>query len=99
VGEIFVVLAAWHFSPALAICAILATVLTAGYLLWTWQRVYLGTNTATAKFPDLSLREAIILIVFVLFAIALGVFPQTLLLSWMEPSVTGTVENLARLRP
>jgi NADH-quinone oxidoreductase subunit M len=99
VGEIFVVLATWHFSPVLAICAILATVLTAGYLLWTWQRVYLGTNTATAKFPDLSLREAIILIVFVAFAIALGVFPQTLLLSWMEPAVTSTAENLARLRP
>lgn len=99
VGEIFVVLAAWQFSPTLAICAILATVLTAGYLLWTWQRVYLGTNPATAKFPDLSLREAIILIVFVAFAIALGVFPQTLILSWMEPAVTGTVENLARLRP
>ena len=99
VGEIFVVLAAWHFSPILSICAILATVLTAGYLLWTWQRVYLGTNTATAKFPDLSLREALVLIPFVLLAIALGVFPQTLLLSWMEPSVTGTVESLARLRP
>lgn len=99
VGEIFVVLAAWHFSPVLSICAILATVLTAGYLLWTWQRVYLGTNTATAKFPDLSLREALVLIPFVLLAIALGIFPQTLLLSWMEPSVTWTVESLARLRP
>ncbi len=99
VGEIFVVLAAWQFSPVLSLCAILATVLTAGYLLWTWQRVYLGVNPATAKFPDLSLREALVLIPFVLLAIALGVLPQTLLLSWMEPSVTGMVESLARLRP
>jgi NADH-quinone oxidoreductase subunit M len=99
VGEIFVVLAAWNFQPGLAIPAILATVLTAGYLLWTWQRVFLGTNPKTAAYPDLSLREAIILIAFVVFAITLGVFPQFLLLSWVEPSVTGLVENLSRLGP
>ena len=99
VGEVFVVLAAWNFSPVLAIAAILATVLTAGYLLWTWQRVFLGTNPALAKLHDLTLREAIILLVFVLLAIALGVFPQFLLLSWVEPSVTGLVESLARLKP
>jgi len=99
VGEIFVVLGSWSYSPGLAIAAILATVLTASYLLWTWQRVFLGTNPRTAKYPDVTLREALVLIPFVLFAIALGVFPQTLLLAWMEPSVTGLVENLARLRP
>jgi len=99
VGEIFVVLAAWQFHPGLAIPAILATVLTAGYLLWTWQRVFLGVNPNTAAYPDLSLREGLILLPFVLLAIALGVLPQTLLLGWMEPSVTGLVENLARLRP
>jgi NADH-quinone oxidoreductase subunit M len=98
VGEIFVVLSAWNFSPGVAIPAILATVLTASYLLWTWQRVFLGTNTQTAGFADLSLREAIILVAFVVFAIGLGVFPQYLLLSWVEPSVTELVESLARLR-
>ncbi|MCE9530379.1 MAG: NADH-quinone oxidoreductase subunit M, partial [Planctomycetes bacterium] len=99
VGEIFVVLAAWQYHPGLAIPAILATILTAGYLLWTWQRVFLGTNAATSGFRDLSLREAIILLPFVFLAIALGVLPQMLLLSWMEPSVTGLVDSLARLRP
>ena len=99
VGEIFVVLAAWHFHPGLAIPAILATIVTAGYLLWTWQRVFLGTNSNTAKYPDLSLSEGLTLLPFVLLAIALGVLPQFLLLSWMEPSVTGLVESLARLKP
>ena len=32
-------------------------------------------------------------------AIALGVLPQTLVLNWMEPSVTGQVEALARQGP
>jgi NADH-quinone oxidoreductase subunit M len=99
VGELFVVLGTWNFHPGLAIPAILATVLTAGYLLWTWQRVFLGVNPATANYPDLSAREAVVLIVFCALAIALGVFPQTLVLNWMEPSVTGLVESLARVKP
>lgn len=99
VGEIFVVLSAWNFHPGLAIPAILATIVTAGYLLWTFQRVFLGVNVNTASYPDLSLREAIILIAFVVLAIGLGVFPQFLLLTWVEPSVTGLVESLARLKP
>jgi NADH-quinone oxidoreductase subunit M len=99
VGEVFVVLGSWNFNPGLAIPAIAATVLTAGYLLWTWQRVYLGVNPATADYADLTAREAVVLATFCLLAIALGVLPQTLVLSWMEPSVTGQVEALARLRP
>jgi NADH-quinone oxidoreductase subunit M len=99
VGEVFVVLGTWNFHPGLAIPAILATVLTAGYLLWTWQRVFLGVNPATAGYPDASAREAVVLIVFCVLAIALGVLPQTLVLTWMEPSVTGQVEALARLGP
>ena len=99
VGELFVMLSAWNFHPGLAIPAILATVLTAGYLLWTWQRVYLGTNPATKSYPDVSFREALILFSFVVFAILLGVLPQSMLLNWMEPSTTGLVESLARLKP
>jgi NADH-quinone oxidoreductase subunit M len=99
VGEVFVVLGTWNYHPGLAIPAILATVLTAGYLLWTWQRVYLGVNPATANYPDVSAREAVVLAVFCLMALALGVLPQTLVLVWMEPSVTGQVEALARLKP
>ncbi|HUR55228.1 MAG TPA: NADH-quinone oxidoreductase subunit M, partial [Gemmataceae bacterium] len=99
VGELFVMMAAWNFAPELAIPAVLSVVLTAGYLLWTWQRVYLGTNEATKDYPDLSLREALCLLPFVLFAVALGVLPWLLLLNWVDPSVGGWVENLAVLKP
>ena len=58
VGEFFVLIAAWNFSPALAIPAILSVILTAGYLLWTWQRVFLGTNPATQALSRISAREA-----------------------------------------
>jgi NADH-quinone oxidoreductase subunit M len=99
VGELFVMLSAWNYNPVFAVPAILTTILTAGYLLWTLQRVYFGTNPATQGYPDLSLREILCLLPLVLLTIALGVLPGPLLLSWMEPSVTGLVDTLARLGP
>jgi NADH-quinone oxidoreductase subunit M len=99
VGEFKVMMAAWAFSPPLAIAAILATVLTAGYLLWAWQRAFLGVNEKTANLPDVSAREFLILLVFVLLAIALGVFPSILVLSWVDPATYAWVENLSVLTP
>ncbi len=98
VGEFNVVLGAWKFNWGLAVCAILATVLTAAYLLWAWQRVYLGVNPATAAFPDVSAREVAVLLPFVLLSIALGVFPSFLVYQWAEPSVAGWVSQLAPLQ-
>ena len=99
VGEFCVFIAAWNFSPALAIPAVLSVVLTAGYLLWTWQRVYLGTNPNTKSFPELSPREAMCLFPFAVLAILLGVLPGMLLFNWMDPSISGWVENMAPLKP
>ena len=42
IGEFFVVLGAWSYSKVLAIVAASVVILTAGYILWTIQRVYLG---------------------------------------------------------
>jgi NADH-quinone oxidoreductase subunit M len=98
VGEVMVMLAAWNYSPALAVPAILTTILTAGYLLWTWQRVYLGTNPATKDYPDVSPREFAVLFPFVVLSIVLGVIPSLVVFQWMEPSVYSLVESLARLR-
>lgn len=98
VGELWVMMAAWNFSPALAIPAVLSVILTAGYLLWAWQRVYFGTNPETKTFPDLNPREAAVLIPFAILAILLGVWPS-LMMNWMEPSVGGWIENLAALKP
>ncbi|HJZ55872.1 MAG TPA: NADH-quinone oxidoreductase subunit M [Gemmataceae bacterium] len=98
VGELMVMVAAWNFSPALAIPAILSVILTAAYLLWAWQRVYFGTNPATKAFPELTPREAGVLVPFAVLAILLGVWPS-LVLNWVEPSIAGWVENMAALKP
>jgi NADH-quinone oxidoreductase subunit M len=97
-GEFTVLMAAWNFSPGLAIASVLSVVLTAAYLLWAWQRVYFGTNPATAGFPELTLREAAVLVPFAALAILLGVWPS-LLTNWMEPSVAGWIENMSVLKP
>jgi NADH-quinone oxidoreductase subunit M len=99
VGEFKVMMAAWAFSPPLAVAAILATVLTAAYLLRAWQRAYLGVNGTTRSYPDVSPREFAILVPFVLLSIVLGLFPSVIVLSWVEPSLAGWIDDLAPLRP
>jgi NADH-quinone oxidoreductase subunit M len=96
VGEFMVVLATWNYDKVFAILAALTVVVTAAYILWTIQRVYMGTNPAYKDYPDITLRELICIVPLVILAVVLGVWPQ-LLLSWMEPSVTGLVDALAQV--
>jgi NADH-quinone oxidoreductase subunit M len=96
VGEFMVVLSTWNYSKVYAVLAALTVVLTAAYILWTLQRVYMGQNPAYKDYPDINLRELLCVIPLVIFAVLLGVMPN-LLLSWMEPSVTGLVDALAQL--
>lgn len=96
VGEFMVVLSTWNYSKVYAILAALTVVLTAGYILWTIQRVYMGTNPTYKDYPDITFRELLCVVPLVVLAILLGVMPN-LLLSWMEPSVTGLVDALAQL--
>jgi NADH-quinone oxidoreductase subunit M len=97
VGEVFVVLATWGFSKLLAFLAALTVVITAAYILWTMQRVYLGTNPAYKDYKDLDLREVLIAIPLVVLSVALGVLPGWFLLSWMQPSLDVFVNSLAKL--
>jgi NADH-quinone oxidoreductase subunit M len=88
IAEAFVVLSAFNYNPLLAVLAASAVILTAGYILWTLQRVFLGRSEEHHRITDMNLREIIIAVPLVLFTVLLGVFPQQMLLSWMEPSVT-----------
>ena len=92
-------LAAWNFSPALAIPAVPERDPDRGVPA---VDVAAGLTSARTRrrtgFPDLSPREAACLLPFVVLAIALGVLPQTLIFNWVDPSVSGWVANLAVLR-
>jgi NADH-quinone oxidoreductase subunit M len=97
IGEFFVVLSVWTYSKALAVVAASVVILTAGYILWTIQRVYLGPEykgphgeALTPATP----REVAIAAPLLAFAILFGVFPQ-ILFTYMSPTVNKTVESLA----
>ncbi len=104
VGEFFVVLGTWNFAPpgfpnagpVFAILAALTVVITAAYILWTLQRVYLGTNPAYKDLPDIDFRELLCIVPLVVLAVVLGVVPD-FLLKWMEPHVTGLVDSLVQM--
>ena len=42
IGEVFVTLSVWNYSRALAVISASVVIITAAYILWTLQRVYLG---------------------------------------------------------
>jgi NADH-quinone oxidoreductase subunit M len=97
-GEAFVVLSSWSYSMVLAVIAAAVVILTAGYILWTVQRVFLGPEYkgphAEALTP-MNGRELSIIVPLVVMAIVLGVFPR-LLLDYSSPTVDRTVNDLTR---
>jgi len=99
VGEFLVVLSVWKYSIALAVIAASVVILTAGYILWTLQRVYLGSDYLGPNEEALSPitpRELRIAAPLLALAIVLGVYPR-LLLDYMQPSVSQTADRLAPL--
>jgi NADH-quinone oxidoreductase subunit M len=97
IGEVLVVLSVWKYSTALAVISAFVVILTAGYILWALQRVYLG---AEYKGPhpealhDVTPRELSIAIPLLALAIYFGVNPNALL-RYMQPSIDQTVIELA----
>ena len=97
IGEVLVTLSAWNYSRVLACISAAVVMLTAGYILWTLQRVYLGAEYKGPHPEALSPatpRELAIAIPLVVFAIALGVYPR-MLFDMMTPTINSRVEDLA----
>jgi NADH-quinone oxidoreductase subunit M len=95
VAEVFVVLSAFNFDRVLAVLAAAAVVLTAGYILWTLQRVFLGRSEQHKGLPDMNPRELVIAAPLVVLTVLMGIFPQWIL-SWMGRSVDDMVRSVAQ---
>ncbi len=97
IGEVLVVLASFRYSVVMAIIAASVMILTAGYILWTIQRVYLGPEYR-GPHPEgltpLTAREFMIGAALLIPAVVLGVYPQSLL-QYMAPSVDRTVDEIS----
>jgi NADH-quinone oxidoreductase subunit M len=99
VGEILVVLSVFKYDVVLAIIAASVVILTAAYILWTLQRVYLGAEyrgphgeSITPSTP----RENLIAGSLFVAAIVLGVFPYHSALQYMDKTIERQVTDLAR---
>jgi len=96
VGEFFVVMGTWAYSKALAVVAASVVILTAGYILWTIQRVYLGSEYKGPHgdaLTPMSGREIAIAAPLVALAILFGVYPKAVL-DYITPSVQKTVTEM-----
>ena len=86
VGEFLVLLGTFAVHRAFAVVAAVAVVLSALYLLWSFQRIMHGPPREGVRHPDLSLREYAILVPLVGVIVLLGLYPKPLL-DRIEPSV------------
>jgi NADH-quinone oxidoreductase subunit M len=98
IGEVFVVLSVWKYSQALAVISAAVVILTAAYILWAIQRVYLGPEYRGPHgdhLTPITLRELAIAVPLLGFAILLGVYPNSAL-RYMQKTLDHQVESLAR---
>ncbi len=91
-SEAFSFLGAFQTHRVLTIVATLGIVLTAAYMLWTLQRVFLGQpNEKWASLPDINGRELFTLVPLAVIVLVLGICPS-LLLDLMTSSLNHLVE-------
>jgi NADH-quinone oxidoreductase subunit M len=82
--------AAYPCIMTLAVIACFGVILTAGYMLWTIQRVYLGPEKAEYKgYPDVEPRELTVLTPLTIMAILLGVLPTLTVFIYTQSTVNG----------
>jgi len=80
IGEVMVLLGAFQYHVLLTALATIGMLLTAGYILWTMQRVYLGgAKPEYADFPDCNRWELISIGPLAVLCIVFGVFPAIIL--------------------
>lgn len=81
----------------LVLLACLGVVLTAAYILWALQRVFLGPlNEKYKDYSDINAREVFALAPLLVLCVVLGIFPY-FLLDWMDKSVVELMRMLAVL--
>ncbi|MFN7181561.1 MAG: NuoM family protein [Planctomycetota bacterium] len=72
-----------------AIISTLGVLLGAGYLLWTYQRIFFGQpkKQEYSKLPDLNIREIISLVPLIIFMVLVGVYPKSVI-TFISSSIT-----------
>ncbi|MFQ5630577.1 MAG: NuoM family protein [bacterium] len=84
---------------AITIVSAIGIILTAGYFLWTFQRIFLGElNEKYKDLPEINGRELFTLIPIAIVVILLGIYPAPLL-NLMKTSLNEIVEVVKNADP
>jgi NADH-quinone oxidoreductase subunit M len=99
ISEVLVLLGAWQAYPALTVVAASAVILTAGYMLWTLQRIYLGKpNEKYLSLPEINFRELFTLAPLGAIVVFLGVYPMPIL-NLQSPALVRLNERVRAATP
>jgi NADH-quinone oxidoreductase subunit M len=99
ISEVLVLLGAWRVYPGLTVVAASAVILTAGYLLWTLQRIFLGQpNEKYRALPEIGGRELFTLVPLGAIVIFLGVYPRPIL-ALQSPALLRLNDRVALAAP
>jgi NADH-quinone oxidoreductase subunit M len=98
VGEFLVLVGTYLSLPWYAVAAAFGVLLAAVYLLWAYQRMFTGPITVPANrdLPDLSFREAWVLIPMAAMILFLGIYPKPAL-DRIEPSVDVILQRIEQV--
>ena len=95
IGEFTILQGAFEANRIWAAFAVTGVILGAAYLLWLYQRTMLGqvTNGRNLGLRDLNLRELVVFLPFIAWAIWIGVYPKPYF-DILEKPVAALVERV-----
>lgn len=94
VGEFLILIGSFPTARWWTVIAATGVILAALYLLWAYQRVFHGEpDEANADFPELRLREGLVLLPFVALIVFCGIYPKPML-DRIEPSVNQLLDRV-----
>jgi NADH-quinone oxidoreductase subunit M len=110
ISEAFVFLGAFQVHQVITILSTLGIILTAAYMLWTLQRMFLGVVPEKwSQLPDINGRELASLAPLAAIVIILGIYPSPIidlmttsvnhLVALVHSASTDVVQNATNVRP
>jgi NADH-quinone oxidoreductase subunit M len=96
IGEFLALLGTFVIDKPYAFVSAVGVILAAAYLLWAFQRVFMGRPNATnAGLRDISWRELTCVVPLLALSLFLGVYPKPVL-DRIEPSLKGVIHQVER---
>jgi NADH-quinone oxidoreductase subunit M len=99
VGEVLILVGTFAHNRIFASIAASGMILGAVYMLWMYQRVFLGraTNPANAEMPDIGMRERAVLIPILVMMLWIGVYSSPFIRR-MDASIQLVQDRIQRAR-